>query len=78
MNDYQDSEDVMEKTHGEIRKELAELDQERQKLLDESISKPSVPLGFGTLKRGLMMTNNRVKRIRGLEKRIKGLRAKLT
>ena len=78
MNDYQDSEDVMEKTSGEIRRELAELDQERQKLLDESISKPSVPLGFGTLKRGLMMTNNRVKRIRGLEKRIKGLRAKLT
>ncbi|MEX2162239.1 MAG: hypothetical protein WD751_10035 [Anaerolineales bacterium] len=68
----------MEKTYGEIRKELAELDQERQKLLDESISKPSGPLGFETLKRGLMMTNDRVKRIRGLEKRIKGLRAKLT
>ena len=71
-------EGMMEKTHGEIRRELAELEQKLQKVLDEPISKPGRPLGFETLRNRLMMISERLKRIQDLEKRIKGLKAKLT
>ena len=77
MKDYQDSEGVMEKTHAEIRKELAELENERQRLIDEPMSKPSGPLGLEIPKRGLVMSSQRRKHIQSLEQRIKGLRAKL-
>ena len=67
----------MEKTTAQIRRELIELEHEHQRLLDETRSKPS-KLGLETLKRGLMMSADRTKLIRDLEKRIKGLRAKLS
>lgn len=68
----------MKKTYAQVRRELAELVQERRKLLDGSLSKSSGPLGGGTLKRNSMMNAERRRRVRDLEKRIKGLKAKLT
>ncbi len=68
----------MKKTQAEIRGEIAELDAERQRLIGETMSKPIGPLGLDTPKGGpKMMTNERRKRIQDLEKRIKGLKAKL-
>ena len=77
VKDYQDSEGVMEKTQAEIRKEIAELEKERQRLIDETMGKPSGPLRLETPKRGLVMSSQRRKRIQSLAQRIKGLRAKL-
>jgi hypothetical protein len=55
----------MEKTHAQIRNEIAELEVEKQRLLDEPGKKP------------LKLSLNRWKRITGLRKRILGLKAKL-
>jgi len=68
----------MEKTQAEVRIEIAELEAERQRLIDESMSKPIGPLGSVTPKRGLAMNRERIKRLQDLDDRIKGLKAKLT
>jgi hypothetical protein len=67
----------MEKSQGEIRKELGELEQERQRLLDESTSKPIEAPGSGSLRRTLIIISERLKRIKDLERRIEGLKARL-
>lgn len=77
MKEYLESEGVMELAHGEIRRELVELERELQKVLDESTSSPGRPLGFETIRNRLLMTRERLRRIQYLEKRIKGLKAKL-
>jgi hypothetical protein len=64
----------LEKTSAQIRKEWAELEGERLRLLG---AKKGGHLGAETLRQSLVKGSERAKRIKGLEMRIKGLRAKL-